>query len=118
MQKNLKKGFPHGACWKILQNFSVTGFIKPVKECQDVLFISLINLVWSEKNSTDIAFWREQVLRAWQQQSIDRRIYQLNLINGLVWDVSDKLYSEPTDGELLLFWPELSKIQSQLFDGI
>jgi arylsulfatase A-like enzyme len=93
-------------CWNTLSSRSNDA----AKLCTDNLFLSVREAGGLDVNSQEYASQREVVGRACYQSRIDRKVSQMNLVNGLSWDVQFPRSLEPTPGELLLALPEHKKL--------
>ncbi|MEQ1876859.1 MAG: sulfatase-like hydrolase/transferase [Bdellovibrionia bacterium] len=83
-----------------------------LKSCDDPLFRELAS--WIRLGpSGDGIFHRDAFFKSYRQLLMDRRIGQLNYINGLVWDVALANPGGPPPGEVLLHLPENQKYLSQ-----
>jgi hypothetical protein len=105
----LKSNLPESGCFKIWEKRVAKEFdLQDLKSCDDRTFRDL--LTWIQLNSSSEAnYHRETFVRNYSQLLTDRRVGQLNYVNGLYWDVPLSLPAEPTEGEILLNLPENQK---------
>ncbi len=78
-----------------------------LRECDDLLFIALLN--WVYANPADVDLFRERFLRQFESYMLGLKIYELNYVNELNWDLPLEQPTEPNLTELYLRLPENSR---------
>jgi hypothetical protein len=108
-QLKQKADMPATPCFRTWQNRTAKGFDpQSLKSCEDPIFRDLFSWIVLSSGS-DNNYYRETFLKTYIQFLVDRRVGQMNYINGLLWDVSPNLPGGPTEGEVLLNLPENQK---------
>lgn len=93
-------------CWRAL--FSQSKNV--IKQCEDPLFVDIYTLSKMNSNLSEYHSQRESIARTFYQLRLDRKISQMNFVNGLNWDTQYVKVLEPSSGELLLSLPDNRKL--------
>src|SRR5688500_18670282 len=96
-------------CFKLWAKKGSKDFgLQDLKSCDDPTFRDLFS--WIHLNSSpEGQYHRDTFVKNYLQMLTDRRIAQLNYVNGLLWDIPLSSPSGPTEGEILLHLPENQK---------
>ncbi len=85
-----------------------------LKECGDSMFRNLLGWIKTDQGGGEPGQFREAFVRSYRNLLVDRRISQLNYVNGLSWDVSSVPTQGPVLAEVYLNYPENKKYLTQL----
>ncbi len=87
------------------------------RDCDDALMFDLVQWM-KEKDANLQLVYRDRFMRLYLQELTDRMIYQKNYLNGLKWDIDDRVNKEPLMVELLLSLPSHRKFENALANRI
>jgi len=110
--KNLKKrhSLPWRGCFRLLAASRMKLKRVPTpKECDDEIFKELYLWITLKKAVRKATYHKERFLRLFSQALLDRKIAELNYVNGLMWDVPVDRPKGPFLSELLLSLPDNKK---------
>jgi hypothetical protein len=88
------------------------------RACGDTMFKNLIGWIKNDQAGGESAAFREAFVRQYLSLLLDRRVSQLNYVNGLCWDASSAFPQGPLLSELYLNYPENRKYWAQLQDRL
>lgn len=88
------------------------------KECGDLMFKNLVGWIKNDQNGSEATPFREAFVKNYRNLMLDRRISQLNYVNGLCWDVGTSSTQGPVLSEVYLNYPENKKYWAQLQDRL
>lgn len=83
-------------------------------DCDDSVLISLHRWI-EEQESAQKIYLKEEFLRKFRLQQIDRHLGELNYVNGLSWSVSVRNPAGPSFSQLLLSLPENRTYEKQTY---
>ncbi|MGZ3768817.1 MAG: sulfatase-like hydrolase/transferase [Bdellovibrio sp.] len=118
-EKNL---FPKAAttvpnmCFSLLTTRSLD--TEKLKDCDDNLFLELVDWLRAEERGLAIDAQRKKFLRSFKNYLLDQRIQRTNIAAGLIWDTAKENIFSPSRTELALNLPEYAKVRNQVYKAI
>lgn len=89
-----------------------------LKNCDDSLFLELIDWLRAEDRGLIKEVQRKRFLRSFKNYLLDQQIQRTNIAAGLIWDISRENTFSPSRTELALSFPEYAKLRGQIYKDI
>lgn len=89
-----------------------------LKECNDNLFIELVDWLRSDIRGLSKETQRKKFERSFKNYMLDQEIQRSNIALGMIWDTARESSYAPSRAELALHLPEYAKIRTQVYKSL
>ncbi|WP_413559736.1 sulfatase-like hydrolase/transferase [Bdellovibrio sp. HCB209] len=89
-----------------------------LKECNETLFLELIDWLRADERGLSKETQRKKFERSFKNYMLDQEIQRSNIALGMIWDTSRENIYAPSRAELALHLPEYTKIRTQVYKSL